>query len=267
MIKMIFSDMDGTLLTDENKLPDDFDEVLAQLKKRGVIFAPASGRQYFSLLLSFEKYKDELLFVAENGTLVMQGGKEIFSKPMGEENAKKVLAASESFKDILRVYCGKKDAYLRTEQNIPEYHAELMKYYTHNGVVDNWEDVDDTAIKVAFYDKTGHALENIYKPLEHFNETLQVIQSSDYWVDVMSQGIGKGVAIKNVQKIFGIKPEECAAFGDYLNDYDMMQAVEYSFAVANAHPEIKKIAKYETLSNQQFGVTAGIKKLMAEGLI
>ena len=50
MIKIIFSDMDGTLLTDENKLPDGFDEMITELKRRGVIFAPASGRQYFSLL-------------------------------------------------------------------------------------------------------------------------------------------------------------------------------------------------------------------------
>ena len=66
MIKLIFSDMDGTLLTSENKLPANFDETMTELKKRGVIFCPASGRQYFSLLKSFEKYVDEFLFLAEN---------------------------------------------------------------------------------------------------------------------------------------------------------------------------------------------------------
>ncbi len=55
MIKIIFSDMDGTLLTSQNKLPDGFDETMSELKKRGVIFAPASGRQYFSLLKTFSK--------------------------------------------------------------------------------------------------------------------------------------------------------------------------------------------------------------------
>ena len=55
MIKIIFSDMDGTLLTSANKLPDGFDEMADELKRRGVIFAPASGRQYFSLLKSFKK--------------------------------------------------------------------------------------------------------------------------------------------------------------------------------------------------------------------
>ena len=50
MIKVIFSDMDGTLLDENSQLPAEFDEVMAELKKRGVIFAPTSGRQYFALL-------------------------------------------------------------------------------------------------------------------------------------------------------------------------------------------------------------------------
>ena len=57
MIKIIFCDMDGTLLTSQNKLPEGFDEMMAELKNRNVIFAPASGRQFFSLIRSFEKYR------------------------------------------------------------------------------------------------------------------------------------------------------------------------------------------------------------------
>ena len=74
MVKIIFCDMDGTLLTSENKLPEGFAGAMAELKRRNVIFAPASGRQYFSLLRSFEDYRDDFLFLAENGTLVMYKG-------------------------------------------------------------------------------------------------------------------------------------------------------------------------------------------------
>lgn len=65
MIKIIFSDMDGTLLDDRGNVPEGFDEIAAELKKRGVMFAPASGRQYYSLEDSFQKYKDDFLFLAE----------------------------------------------------------------------------------------------------------------------------------------------------------------------------------------------------------
>ena len=64
-----------------------------------------------------------------------------------------------------------------------------------------------------------------------------------------------------------VKPEECAAFGDYLNDCEMLQSVGYSFAVSNAHPDVKKVAKFETVSNDQSGVIVGIRRLIAYGLI
>ena len=267
MIKIIFSDMDGTLLTSANKLPDGFDEMAAELKRRGVIFAPASGRQYFSLLKSFEKYVDEFLFLAENGTLVMHREIEIFSSPIDRAAVDEVLKVTEPLKNILRVWCGKKDAYIRREQDTPENQAELGKYYTHNAVVDDFSAIDDTPIKVALFDATGHADEKIYRHLAQFYDDLQVVLSSDYWVDVMTKGISKGEAVRAVQRTLDVKPEECAAFGDYMNDYEMLQAVGHSFAMANAHPELKKIARYETASNDEFGVIVGIKKLMAEGLI
>ena len=145
MIKIIFCDMDGTLLTSENKLPDGFDEMMAELKRRNVIFAPASGRQFFSLTRSFGNYLDEFLFLAENGTLVIYRGEEIFSCPLGKDNALKVLAAGESFENILRVYCGKRDAYILRAQDKPEFDAELFKYYTHATFVESFAAVDDVA--------------------------------------------------------------------------------------------------------------------------
>lgn len=267
MIKLIFSDMDGTLLTSENKLPAGFDETMAELKKRGVIFCPASGRQYFSLLKTFSKYVDEFLFLAENGTLVMHREIEIFSSPIDRAAVDRIMEVTEPLKNILRVWCGKKDAYILREQDTAENQAELNKYYTHNAVVDSFAEIDDTPIKVAMYDVAANAKGNIYAHLSEFYDSLQVVLSSDYWVDLMSRGINKGEAVANVQRILNIKPEECAAFGDYLNDCEMIQAVGYSFAMANAHPDLKKLAKFETASNDERGVLVGIEKLMADGLI
>ena len=58
MIKLIFSDMDGTLLDENGKVPEEFDDLMAELTKRNVRFVPASGRQYYSLVKSFEKHRD-----------------------------------------------------------------------------------------------------------------------------------------------------------------------------------------------------------------
>lgn len=268
MIKIIFSDMDGTLLTSDNKLPDGFDEMMAELKRRGVIFAPASGRQYFSLLKSFPDYKDDFIFLSDNGTLAMQNGKEIFSQPMDSSDVKELLKTSEPLKNVLRVFCGKKHAYILENQNIPHYTDGFKIYFTSSVSVKNWDEIeDDEPIKISFYDPEGFAAESIFPKFEKFTDRLQVVLASSYWTDITAPHASKGTAIQNVQKILNIKPEECVAFGDYMNDYEMMQVVGYSFAMANAQPEVKKVAKFETASNDEFGVMLGIKKLMAEGLI
>ena len=268
MIKIIFSDMDGTLLRSNNTLPEGFDAMIAELKKRGVIFAPASGRQYFALLESFPQYENEFIFLGDNGTLVMRHGKELFSLPMKKDITLEMLHESASIKNILRVYCGKKNAYIQDFQNTPRYYAVLRKYYTHTGIVKTWEEIDDVPIKVAFFDDNHNAEKTIYPKMQKFNGgEVQVLLSSDEWVDIMMPHVDKGFAVRKVQEILNIKPEECAAFGDYLNDYEMLKSVGYSFAMANAHPDLKKIAKFETASNDEGGVIAGIKKLIDDGLI
>lgn len=267
MIKIIFSDMDGTLLTSENKLPDGFDEMISELKKRGVIFAPTSGRQYYSLRRLFPKYEDDFIFLSDNGTLVMQKGKEIFSQPMNFDDVKEILKFSEPIENILRVFCGKKAAYILENENLPHFTKGFEIYFSNNIIVKNWDEVDDTPIKISFYDPTGNAAESIYPKFAPYQNSHQVVLASDFWTDITAPHASKGVGVQGLQKILNIKPEECAAFGDYMNDYEMLQAVGYSFAMANAHPEIKKVAKFETASNDDFGVILGIKKLMAEGLI
>ncbi|MBQ9480054.1 MAG: HAD family phosphatase [Selenomonadaceae bacterium] len=268
MIKIIFSDMDGTLLDDHSRLPADFDALMLELKARGVIFAPASGRQYFSLLRSFPKYRDEFLFVAENGTLVMHHDKEIFSKPMSRADADAVLDFAAQWDDIFAVFCGKRSAYYLASKADPNLMLEFEKYFTKNTAVDSFADVDDEPLKISVFDITARAAQTTYPALHaRFNGPLQVDLSSNQWVDVMSAGVSKGVAVQNVQRLLKIKPDECAAFGDYLNDVTMLKSVGYGFAMANAHPDLKALARFETSSNDEAGVIAGIRKLIDEGLI
>ena len=70
--------------------------------------------------------------------------------------------------------------------------------------------------------------------------------------------------IQKLQKKLNIKPEECVAFGDYLNDYEMMQSVYYSYAMENAIPELKKVARYIAPPNYKNGVVKTIRQLLAQ---
>ena len=266
MIKLIMSDMDGTLLDDDGRLPSGFDAMMAALKARHVMFAPASGRQYLALVEQFSQYRDDLLFVAENGTFVNYHEIEIFSSPMQPENVRAVLAAVEGVPDIYPVLCGKKASYVKSDY--PPFYEEMSRYYTSHQLVDSFADLEDDILKVSFCDcDHSDAEHTIYPSLASFADRLQVAVSASRWVDVMNPDINKGVAVRQVQRILGIAPEECAAFGDYLNDLEMMSAVYYSFAMANAHPRIKEAARFQAKSNADGGVLLAIQDLIDQHLI
>ena len=78
--------------------------------------------------------------------------------------------------------------------------------------------------------------------------------------------ISEGEAIKNIQQILNIKPSECAAFGDFMNDAEMMSSVYYSYAMANAHPDLARLARYRAKSNAEHGVILAIQELIDRGM-
>ena len=292
MIKWIISDMDGTLLVEPNKLPDDFDEIMDLLKQHNIMFSPASGRQYQALVSQFPKYKDDLLFISENGTYVCQHDKEIFSATLPDTAVQKIIAETAKLPKVEIVLSGKKGGYIISQNKkiiaetakLPkveivlsgkkggyiisqnkEFHDELNLYYTQYKILHDFSEVDDEIIKISLCDCFNRdSINNIYKKFLPLADEMQVVLSSDIWVDIIPLGINKGVAIQKLQKKLNIKPEECVAFGDYLNDYEMMQSVYYSYAMENAIPELKKVARYIAPPNYKNGVVKTIRQLLAQ---
>ena len=103
--------------------------------------------------------------------------------------------------------------------------------------------------------------------LPHLDEHLSAILSGGHWCDVMSKSASKGNAMKAVQKLLNIAPEECIAFGDHLNDLELLTACGRTFAPENAQPEIKAIAGEIIPSNADMGVLFTLKRLLQEGVI
>jgi hydroxymethylpyrimidine pyrophosphatase-like HAD family hydrolase len=88
--------------------------------------------------------------------------------------------------------------------------------------------------------------------------------SGPNWVDLSHPNANKGFALNALQKHLGVSPEQTMVFGDYFNDLEMMEQAHFSYAMANAHPEIIKKAQYKTLSNSEFGVETVLKELLKQ---
>ncbi|MGW4563613.1 Cof-type HAD-IIB family hydrolase [Streptomyces sp. NPDC004561] len=262
-IRLVVTDMDGTLLDDAKRIPDGLWPMLAELRRRGVLFSPASGRQYATLARQFADVAEGMVFIAENGTYVVRDGAELSSDPLERSVAAEVARAVRGLVadggDAGAVVCGKRAAYV--ERTDEAFLAEVRKYYVEHRVVEDVTAVDDDPIKVAVFD-FGTAEHSTAPALARFAGTHQVVVSGEHWVDVMNRTANKGAALRGLQSALGITPAQTMVFGDYLNDLEMLDAAEWSFAMANAHPEVVRRARHLAPSNNDNGVLRTVARVL-----
>lgn len=262
-IRLIAVDMDGTLLDGDGRIPDTLWPLLDELHGRGILFAPASGRQLATLQAAFaEAPDDEMIYIAENGTYVVHGADEVSSDALDprfvEGLVERVRELTAGDYDLGAVMCGKRSAYI--ERTDGPFVDEVRKYYAKFEIVHDLNEVDDQVLKVAVFDfdsAAGSAPEFGEAGAGH-----QVVVSGEHWIDFMNSGVNKGAALERLQEALGISREQTMAFGDYLNDLELLDAAGHSYAMANAHPDILARARFQAPTNIEYGVITTIRGLL-----
>ncbi len=258
-IKMVVTDMDGTLLNSNHEVSNRFFELFEKMKQRGIHFVAASGRQYESMVDKLGRVKNDMLFIAENGALIKKQGQVLLTTPLAKKHISTILDAVRPIKNAHPVLCSSEKAYVNgTSQN---FLTLLKEYYTEFQEVDDQHQVNDDVLKIAIYHFESSE-RFIYPAVRHLENTLKVKVSGSNWVDVSHVNAHKGYALEMVMREYAITSDEILVFGDYNNDLEMLELSNYSFAMANAHPDVKKVAKFETRSNDEFGVEAVLEKLL-----
>lgn len=248
--------MDGSLLNDHKELSPDFEKVYQQLRDKGIYFAVASGRSSYSLVPQFSSFKHDIFFICDNGAYLDLGSEVSVLNPFQKEVILPLVADARKIPGVNLIFCGIETAYV--ESRDLEFMTEAQKYYKKIKYVEDLREVNDSILKVAMCDlKTWEA--NSWPVWEKYRSQMAVAGSGDIWVDFMPIGINKGAAIHLLQQKMGISPGETMAFGDYLNDVEMLQQAKYSYAMENAHPDVKKVAKFMAPTNNEDGVIRVIK--------
>lgn len=258
MVKLIASDMDGTLLDSNGILHEDFYETLSKLKDKNITFVAASGRQYQNLLKTFDKVKHDIIFAAENGTYIMQNGKELYSNCIANDILNELCCLGRSLDNCYVLLCGKKAAYLETDEKF--VYDEVKKYFEEVKVVSDFSLIDDEILKFTLCDFDG-ANNNSYQVFNDiYSEQFKVVTSGDIWLDIMNKDANKGVAIKFLQNKLNISFDETMSFGDYYNDLEMLKCSKYSYAMGNAVDAVKRVSNYLADTNENYGVIKAINE-------
>lgn len=262
MIRLIATDLDGTLLDDQKRIHPDFWELHQQLIRQGIVFVAASGRQYYTIYEQFSHLGEEIIILAENGTFVKQGERELLVNDLPLSDARYFIEKARQVDGVDVILCGKESAYV--ESNHKEFRDDAALYYLRLQHVKDLCEVEDTILKVTLWDHKG-AENNSWPRFRSYESDFKVALAGDRFLDITNSAASKGTSIGWLQEKLNISPDETLIFGDYLNDLDMMGMGKYSYAMKNAHPRIIEIAKSITqYDNNSNGVVRTIRELFAE---
>lgn len=275
MYKVIFFDIDGTLLTDKKRIPDSARKAIQDLKKKGIIPIIATGRAPFRI--------DEILasldiqtHITLNGQYVVYEGEVIHQNPLSVDSVKRLALAAETNKQRI-AFCGS-DEILGTSM-VTFGQKGLLKKMIQQVPIAPPKKVMQLLMRYVGSSKRvkpilPHYYEDrtIYQCIIHTTEEYDAFYQeafpdchftrwNPYSVDVISKGMSKAVGIQKLIEHIGIDISETVAFGDGLNDIEMLQAVGMGIAMENGRTELKEIADDITASPENHGILKGLQKL------
>jgi Cof subfamily protein (haloacid dehalogenase superfamily) len=257
MIRLIASDMDGSLLDDKKRIPPEFFDILQRLKKKGITFVVASGRSYVTLKKNFHPASGEISYICDNGAYVVQGGAAAIDT-IPRRYISRIIKACDKLQGVRPILCGVRASYMKEYTH--DFNNEVGSYYINRCFVDDLTTVDDDIFKIAIFD-ANNPENNSYPYLkERFDDILSIQISGKVWMDIVSKGINKGVALEKIQRDMGITPEETMAFGDFYNDIELLGRAHYSFVMENSNDDMRRYGNFVAASNNDNGVIKAIEQ-------
>ena len=272
--KIVFIDIDGTLVNDEKQITKEHIETIKKLKTKGIEVVLASGRPYHSI----EKYSNIAgampYIIGSNGGVVVnyKEDKLLYNanidKPLALEILK-FVKANNLFTAI--TLSGnlvlENEMYSLTKEN----RDELIVV---NSLEEYLKNTNESIIKFSIMSDNKEDLQIAREKLiNKFNITITNVDTfvipnkyrkagkNPYVMDVMKEYVNKGEAIKKLCKYLNLNTQEAIIFGDGLNDIEMFELDAYKVAMKNAKDKIKEMADFVTISNNEAGVAYKLNKI------
>lgn len=244
MIRMILTDLDHTLLKQDGSISEKTLQVLTACRAKGILFAIATARYW----IGAERYIDLLnpdYEITTDGTLIHSHGQCIYSCALSKSETNAIISSiTEAVHGAeITAACGKTVYW--NSHHISEseklYKAVYCDYSSPLDVQANKivAELPDESVAMEIAART--------------NSKLQCYRG-EKWYAFMPAASGKTTAIKALAKVSGISLEDTVAFGDDMNDIEMLRLCGTGVAVANAIPEVLEAADMITFSNDEDGV-------------
>lgn len=260
-IKLVAIDLDDTLLKNDLTISPRAKNAITKASELGVAVTFATGRMYASALPFARDLKLDMPLITYQGALVKYvDGRVVYHKPLQMELAKRVVDFLMPYKYHVNLYVHDE---LRMERESPEgrRYANISKVPLH--FFDNLYDaLNDEPTKILIIAKE-HELDELAAALrQEFGAEVNITKSKPYFLEVANRLATKGFALAELAHSLNIKASQVMAIGDSWNDLDMLEYAGLGVAMGNAAPEVKQVADYITLSNDDDGVAEAIEQFV-----
>ena len=257
-IKLIASDMDGTLLNDEGKISERNAAAIRKAIDAGVIFTIATGRMYCSIEPYAEKLGLDVPLIAYNGAYVKGSlSKEVlYDSPLDYETSLSVLD-----------YCRQKNYYVQAyvdDTLLVKETSDFAQMYA------SFAGVEFVALGERFYrlnKAPGRNAEIKQELTEEFGNKIMMTNSFNDFLEVINPEVSKWNAVKALAEQNGIDLRDTMCIGDSNNDFEMISSAGLGVAVANANDRIRNVAKMVTAANNVDGVALAIETVLAQQIV
>ena len=240
MVKLIVSDVDGTILTGgQTEVSDSIFEAIEKLKSSGKKVAVASGRTYGSLEKLFAPVKKDLYFICCDGAVIIYNDKVLYCKQIGAGDIMDVLHRPE-YDEYGILLCTPKIPYVIRGSEDFSITAETQSG-EETFYVEKLYDIKEPIVKIAVWSKDGRA-----EPLNFLPKSLRVAYNVGEWCEYTSAISNKGLAVSDLQMRLYLAKYDTAAIGDGVNDIEMMKKAKIAVSANKAYDGLKAVCNYHT---------------------
>ena len=261
MIKLIASDMDGTLLNEHSEVPPETFDLIMALREKGVHFAASSGRRYDTLCKFFAPVREYMDFVASNGAQVFVNGEVVDREVMSHASLLRLIEVVRRFDCLHVALSDRTHTFLYDDYDV--YEREIDKDLPDAHRIYDELSPNVNILKASIYcDTSEYLMDMQYALSRELGDRFAFTPSGKKWIDANQLGVTKATGIAQVMRAHGIAREEVMAFGDAMNDYEILSFVGHSRAMGNARYAIKQIADKVIETNVEHGVQNEMRKVL-----
>lgn len=263
-IKLVAVDIDGTLVNSKREITPEVFEAVQDAKKQGVKVVIATGRP----IAGVHQLLDDLKLNEDGDYVITFNGGLVQDVATGED----IIKESMSYDDYMEVeFLARKlgvHMHAITKEGIYTANRNIGKYTVHESTLVSMpifyrtpeEMVGKDIVKMMLIDEPELLNAAIAKIPAEYYDRFNIVKSTPFYLEIMPKTVSKGNAVLHLAEKMGLSIDQTMAIGDEENDRAMLEVVGNPVVMENGNPELKKIAKYITKSNDESGVAYALRQ-------